>query len=49
MWIDVDYWAVFDKNDDDLELFRGSMTACRRWAKKHGGTVAHVFMENIEA
>ena len=45
-WIDVDYWAVFDKSD--TELFRGSKTACRKYARQHHLTVSHVILERID-
>ena len=52
MWKDVNYWAVFEEGPDghstDRELFRGSMTACRKWEKKHGGIVSKVILEWID-
>ncbi len=47
-WISVDYWAVFSELDPDEILFRGSMTACKKWAKKNHGVVGHVISENTE-
>ena len=45
-WKDVDYWAVFDENEK--QLFRGSKTACNKFARKNHRTVSHVILERFE-